>query len=129
MTAPDLDPREQRVLELSAAGFTYERIARELGTGRPFTAKLASQLLRKLGAQSMPQAVLLACRAGLLDGRRQHHGDHNGYEAHIRRGDAICDRCRDGEKAYRAALKAAKSQGRPSEALEVPHPSAGPSAP
>lgn len=108
MTAPALDGREQRILELSAAGFTYERIARELGTGRPFVGKLASQLLRKLGARSMPQAVLIACHAGLLDGRRQHHGDHNGYEAHIRRGDKICDLCREGEKAYRADLKAAK---------------------
>lgn len=109
MTAPALDEREQRVLELSAAGFTYEHIARELGTGRPFTAKLASQLLRKLGARSMPQAVLIACRAGLLDGRPQRHGDHNGYEAHVRRRDEICARCRDGERAYRAGLKAAKA--------------------
>ena len=106
MTAPALDGREQRVLELSAAGLTYERIARELGTGRPFVGKLASQLLRKLGAKSMPQAVLIACHAGLLDGRRQTHGDHNGYEAHVRRRDEICDHCRAGERTYRAALKA-----------------------
>lgn len=108
MTAPALDEREQRVLELSAAGFTYEHIARELGTGRPFTAKLASQLLKKLGARSMPQAVLLACRAGLLDGRPQRHGDHAGYEAHRRRGEdpKLCEACSAGEREHKAALRA-----------------------
>ncbi|MFJ3200970.1 hypothetical protein [Streptomyces sp. NPDC086989] len=116
MTAPALDEREQRVLELSAAGFTYEHIARELGTGRPFTAKLASQLLKKLGARSMPQAVLLACRAGLLDGRPQRHGDHAGYEAHRRRGEdpKLCRLgCPEGEaehrKRYPKARKAPES--------------------
>ncbi|MFJ3923054.1 hypothetical protein [Streptomyces sp. NPDC090022] len=110
MTGPDLDERELRVLELSAAGYTYEHIARELGTGRPYTAKLASQLLRKLGARSMPQAVFLACRAGILDGRPQRHGDHAGYEAHLRRGEdpkACLYGCPEGERAYRNAQRRA----------------------
>ncbi|MGW3321097.1 response regulator transcription factor [Streptomyces virginiae] len=108
MTGPALDPRERRVLELSAAGYTYERIAHELDIRRPSVAKLASQLLRSLGARSMPQAVLIACRAGILDGRRQQrHGDHAGFAAHKYRGEEPCDACWEGERAYRAAQRAA----------------------
>ena len=120
MTAPArpaLTDTETAVIERSAAGDTYERIARDLGVERHVVRQWASRAFRKLGAVTMPQAVLYACRAGLLDGRPQHHGDHNGYEAHRKRGDEYCDDCRAGEKAYRAGLREARQA---QEAPSVP---------
>lgn len=114
MTAPrygqPLTAREVEVLELASQGLSYGEAARQVQPRvSENTAKAHMQhVLTKLGASSAAHAVLLACRAGLLDGRPQRHGDHNGYEAHVRRRDAICEPCRDGERAYRAALKAAK---------------------
>lgn len=112
MTAPgrpELTGVELTVIERSAAGDTYERMARDLGVERHVVRQWASRAFRKLGATTMPQAVILACRAGLLDGKPfLRHGDHAGYEAHIRRRIPLCDACRDGEKAYRDGLKAAR---------------------
>lgn len=112
MTAPArpvLTERELYVLLRSAAGDTYAVIAKDLQMHELAVGKIASRMFVKLGARNIANAVLLACRAGVIDGRRQSHGDHNGYEAHVRRRDEICDPCRDGEKAYRAALKAQKA--------------------
>jgi hypothetical protein len=50
--------------------------------------------------------VLLACHAGILDGRPRRHGDHAGYAAHVYRGEEPCDACRAGELEYRAGLRA-----------------------
>lgn len=111
MTAPGrpvLTELERQTLELVAQGVTYLQIGRQRGTSEIAPRNQMGRVLRKLGAQTAAHAVFLACQAGLLDGRPQHHGDHNGYEAHVRRRDEICDPCRDGERAYRAALKAAK---------------------
>jgi DNA-binding CsgD family transcriptional regulator len=103
-----LGRRELEILQLTSQGFSYGEAARQIQPAvSENTAKAHMQhAMTKLGARSAAQAVLLACHAGYIDGRPQRHGDHPGYEAHIRRGDKICDPCRDGEKAYRAALKA-----------------------
>ncbi|MGW6703571.1 sigma factor-like helix-turn-helix DNA-binding protein [Streptomyces sp. NPDC054956] len=111
MTAParpvvSLTPEQIAVLELVAQGYTLERAGKALGVSRNAVKLRLHRASAQLGAENSTHAVFLACLAGILDGRRQHHGDHNGYEAHIRRRDKICDPCRDGEKAYRAALKA-----------------------
>lgn len=120
MTAParPLPSDEGRVLDvltLLAAGRTLQQIARDWGV-EPGTVRIyAARLRRYLGADTNPQAVLLACRAGLLDGRPQRHGDHAGYEAHLRRGEdpKQCPHgCQEAERAYRIALKARqKAQG------------------
>ncbi|MCX5407475.1 LuxR C-terminal-related transcriptional regulator [Streptomyces sp. NBC_00335] len=110
MTAParQLARRELQALHLVAAGTTHAEAARQLVmTPKGFTATV-NRAMRKLGARNAPHAVLLACRAGILDGRLLEHGDHNGYETHIRRRIPLCDDCRDGEKAYRDGLKAAR---------------------
>jgi hypothetical protein len=68
--------------------------------------------MRALGARTAPQAVLIACQLGLLDGRPQRHGDHAGYEAHRRRGEnpKHCRLgCVEGERAHRAAMRAVKA--------------------
>lgn len=98
---------ELAVIERSAAGDTYERMARDLGVERHVVRQWASRAFRKLGAATMPEAVILACRAGFLDGRPfLRHGDHAGYEAHRKRRIPYCDACIEGEKTYRADLKA-----------------------
>jgi hypothetical protein len=85
---------------------TRPRIAEQLRYSEPGVDKLMARVLDKLGAANAPHAVLLACRAGLLDGRPQRHGDHAGYVAHARRGEDPCDACDAGERAYRADLRA-----------------------
>ncbi|MFD5419447.1 LuxR C-terminal-related transcriptional regulator [Streptomyces sp. NPDC127069] len=102
------------VLTLLAEGRTLQQIARDWGV-EPGTVRIyAARLRRYLGADTNPQAVLLACRAGLLDGRPQRHGDHAGYVAHWRRGEdpKACGPCAAGEKAHRDALRAGKAAAR-----------------
>ncbi|WUA80185.1 helix-turn-helix transcriptional regulator [Streptomyces sp. NBC_00207] len=114
MTAParpELTATELAVLAGAAEGDTYAAIGARLGLHEKSVAKIAVRAGRKLGARSITNAVVLACRAGILDGRPQRHGDHAGYEAHRKRGERgkqICDPCREGEKAYRDGLKAAR---------------------
>ncbi|MEW2415333.1 LuxR C-terminal-related transcriptional regulator [Streptomyces sp. NPDC046866] len=90
------------LLTLLAEGRTLQQIAHDWDL-EPGTVRIyAARLRRYLGADTNPQAVYLACRAGILDGRPQRHGDHAGYEAHRKRGETPCDDCRAGEKAHRA---------------------------
>ncbi|WP_327307959.1 helix-turn-helix transcriptional regulator [Streptomyces sp. NBC_01298] len=107
MTAPArpvLTERQTELLCLTVLGLTLEEIARRWGV-EPVTVRgYSHRLCRRLGARHLAHAVHLAHQAGLL--RRERHGDHPGYEAHLRRRDRICNLCRDGERAYRAALKA-----------------------
>jgi DNA-binding CsgD family transcriptional regulator len=95
-------PHQLKALQLASTGHTHKQIAGELGIEPASVGKLMTEIFRKLGARSMPHAVLLACQAGLLDGRPQRHGDHAGYAAHIYRGEEPCDACKAGEKTYRA---------------------------
>lgn len=126
MTAParpggQLSELETRVLRLAATGRTIAAIARALNSTAPAVQDARHRALAKLGARNTANAVLLACHAGYIDGRRQRHGDHPGYEAHIRRGDEICQPCRDGEKAYRAGLREARqAQEGPSAPVSRP---------
>lgn len=95
-------------LRRSAAGETHGQIAAALGIDIKSVSTIFKEVFRKLGAVSTPNAVLLACQAGLLDGRPQRHGDHAGYAAHVRRGEDPCKRCRAGERLYRNGLRAGK---------------------
>ncbi|MFE9844735.1 response regulator transcription factor [Streptomyces goshikiensis] len=115
-----LTVHEMAVLEGAAAGETYAETGHRIYLTEGSISNVATRVMRKLGAASMPQAVLLACRAGLLDGRPQRHGDHAGYAAHVYRGEdpkACPHGCWEGEKAYRTkqrqARKALKAPERP----------------
>lgn len=103
-----LSDLETDVLRLSAEGHSYPEIGRLLGRGTAAVQDTRQRAILKLGAKSSAHAVLLACRAGLLDGRPQRHGDHAGYVAHTRRGEDPCEACREGEQEYRKALKVRK---------------------
>jgi hypothetical protein len=65
--------------------------------------------MRKLGATNAPHAVHLAYQAGIF--RRERHGDHAGFTAHIRRGEdpwACTQGCPEGERTYRAERRHAR---------------------
>ena len=107
-----LPEMERSVLWHAAQGLTIDATAHAIGKSAPATQDARHRLLVKLGAQTTAQAVLLACQAGILDGRPRRHGDHAGYEAHRRRGEVICDLCRAGERAHRKAMKKTSKQNR-----------------
>ncbi|MFD7615698.1 LuxR C-terminal-related transcriptional regulator [Streptomyces sp. NPDC059802] len=106
--AVSLTAHELRVLELVAHGHTHEDIAQQLFTTPKGITPTVNRAVRKLGAANAPHAVLLACRAGLLDGKPRRHGDHAGFAAHQYRGEEPCDACWDGERAYRTGRRAAR---------------------
>lgn len=105
---PSLTDHEVRVLEFVALGHTHEQIARELVMTPKGVTPTVNRAVKKLGARNAPHAVLLACRAGLLDGRPQRHGDHAGFAAHRYRGEEPCEECWEGERAYRRERRAAR---------------------
>ena len=92
--------REIQVLKLIAEGGSYAEIAAELILAHASVKNYAHSAIKKLGARSQAHAVHLAHLAGLL--RRERHGDHAGYAAHVYRGEEPCDRCKAGEAEYRA---------------------------
>jgi len=100
-----LTDRELEVLRGVAAGLSYRQLAARWGIAEITVRGYGHRLMAKLGANSIAHAVLLACQAGLLDGRPRRHGDHAGYAAHIYRGETPCEACDEGEKAYKAAYR------------------------
>ncbi|MFJ8208149.1 helix-turn-helix transcriptional regulator [Streptomyces sp. NPDC096033] len=102
----DLTVTELNVLQGAATGESYAATARRIFITEKSVSNVATRVMRKLGAETMPHAVLLACQAGILDGRPRRHGDHAGYVAHKRRGEDPKDcpfGCQEGELAYKAA--------------------------
>lgn len=108
MTAPArpvLTELEVEVLRLASEGLGYEEIAKRIYVIPRRATAIKTSALRKLGARNIANAVFLACRAGILDGRPQRHGDHAGYEAHRKRGEDPCEACRAGEREHRSRYK------------------------
>ncbi|MEV4041487.1 helix-turn-helix domain-containing protein [Streptomyces sp. NPDC049744] len=95
--------REIEVLRLIAEGGSYAEVAAELQLAHASVKNYAHSAIKKLGARSQAHAVHLAHLAGVL--RRERHGDHAGFAAHVRRGEdprACTQGCPEGERAYRA---------------------------
>jgi DNA-binding CsgD family transcriptional regulator len=110
-----LTPHQLNALQRASLGQTHKQIARGLRIDEKSVGKLMTEVFRKLGARNMPNAILLACQAGLLDGRPQRHGDHAGFIAHQRRGEDpwACELgCPDGEREYRRGRWAFKREMR-----------------
>lgn len=100
---PTLSPRESEVLRRVANGETYRQVASDWGV-EEITARTAGvRVMRKLGANTITHAVHLAWQAGIL--RRERHGDHAGYAAHLYRREEPCDLCKAGERDYRNARR------------------------
>ncbi|SDN18431.1 response regulator transcription factor [Streptomyces wuyuanensis] len=115
MTAPLLTDHQLRILELVAAGHTHAEIADELVLTHKGLTAAVNRVLAKLSARNAPHAVLLACRAGLLDGKPRRHGDHAGFAAHVYRGEdpwACTEGCPEGERAYRAERRRARREAK-----------------
>lgn len=107
-----LTGRERAVVHAAAAGTSYRDLARQWGIEEITVRGYGHRAIRKLGARSIAHAVYLACRAGILDGRPQRHGDHAGYVAHVRRGEdpKDCPPCWAGEREYRNGRDAQRQQ-------------------
>lgn len=105
-----LTDRQTAVLRLASEGLTHRQIARQVGIAEKSVSYLVSEVLVRLGAENITHAVLLGCRAGILDGRPQRHGDHAGFAAHERRGEDpwACVSCAAGERAYRRGRRVAR---------------------
>lgn len=109
MPGPDLTARELEVLRGVAAGRTYRQLAHDWGIAEITVRGYGHRLMAKLGANSIAHAVHLAHGEGLL--RRERHGDHAGFAAHVYRGEdpwACTEGCPEGERAYRAERRAAR---------------------
>lgn len=103
-----LTDHELRVLRLVSLGHTHQEIADELVMTAKGVTPTVNRAIRKLGARNAVHAVHLAYQAGIF--RRERHGDHAGYTAHIRRREPVCDDCARGEIAYRAARRSTRRQ-------------------
>lgn len=95
--------REVQVLKGIAAGSSYAEIAAELHLAHATVKNYATNAMTKLGARSRAHAVQLGHDEGIL--RRQRHGDHAGYAAHLYRDEPACDLCKAGEREYRNARR------------------------
>ncbi|MEU4133625.1 LuxR C-terminal-related transcriptional regulator [Streptomyces wuyuanensis] len=110
-----LSPRQMHFLARVAEGQTMVSAGRELGLAAAAAEDYGKKIKAKLGARTMPHAVLLACRAGLLDGKPRRHGDHAGFAAHVYRGEdpwACTQGCPEGERAYRAERRRARREAK-----------------
>jgi DNA-binding CsgD family transcriptional regulator len=125
VTGPLLTGNELAVLRGASEGDTYAVIGRSIHATEKSVGNIAMRVVRKLGAANITHAVLLACHAGILDGRPQRHGDHAGYAAHWYRGEEPCEACRAGERAYRNGLKT-RTTPSPSGGLAVSRAHSGP---
>lgn len=117
---PELSDRQHTVLRLRAEGFRRIDIASAMHLAVGSVDYHERVIVAAFNARNITHAVYLACRAGILDGRPQRHGDHAGYEAHIRRGEdpKQCQHgCPEGERTYRAEQRRArKGRQKPSVA-------------
>lgn len=62
-----LTPREVQCLELLGRGYSNTKISSELNISMPTVALHLAQARKKLGAATREQALVLACRRGLID--------------------------------------------------------------
>jgi len=60
-----LTPREREVLPLVASGLLNKQIAAEIGTSETTVKVHRSQLMRKMGADSLPELVRMAGKMGI----------------------------------------------------------------
>jgi FixJ family two-component response regulator len=70
-----LTPRERAVLPMVVSGLPNKKIAAEIGTTEATVKVHRSQLMRKMGAGSLPGLVRMAAKIGIPGSRRQVHGD------------------------------------------------------
>ena len=62
----ELKEQEKAVLEKMAEGATYEICGREMGFSGGYAKRIAYQLMQKIGADNITQAVAIGFREGWL---------------------------------------------------------------
>lgn len=105
-----LSPRQLEVLRHAANGHTIPETAQAMHLAVSTIHYHQQVILHTLRARNLANAVLLACQAGVLDGRPRRHGDHAGFAAHVYRGEEPCELCWAGERAYRAERRQARKR-------------------
>jgi FixJ family two-component response regulator len=70
-----LTPREREVLPLVVSGLLNKQVAAELGTTEATVKVHRSQLMRKMGADSLPDLVRMAEKVGIPGAKRQVQDD------------------------------------------------------
>lgn len=108
--AVSLSPRQLEVLHHAANGLTIPETAHTMHLAVSTVHYHQQVILTALKARNVANAVLLACQAGVLDGRPRRHGDHAGFAAHAYRGEEPCEACWAGERAYRAERRQARKR-------------------
>src|ERR1700719_2282319 len=66
-----LTPREREVLPLIVSGLLNKQVAAEIGTTEATVKVHRSQLMRKMGADSLPDLVRIAEKIGIFGSKRQ----------------------------------------------------------
>ncbi|MYU20785.1 helix-turn-helix transcriptional regulator [Streptomyces sp. SID8352] len=98
-----LSDRQQAILRLRADGLSGPQIANRLHIAVSTVDYHERAICHTLRAVNISNAIHLAWQNGLL--RKERHGDHAGFAAHIRRGETPCDLCKAGESTYRRAQR------------------------
>jgi FixJ family two-component response regulator len=70
-----LTPREREVLPLVVSGLLNKQVAAEIGTTEATVKVHRSQLMKKMGTDSLPELVRIAQKIGIPSGERQVRGD------------------------------------------------------
>jgi FixJ family two-component response regulator len=70
-----LTPRERAVLPLVVSGLLNKQVAAEIGTTEATVKVHRSQLMKKMGADSLPELVRMAERVGIPDSRHRVQSD------------------------------------------------------
>lgn len=89
MTIP-LSPAQRKYLWLRATGLD-EQAAQE-AMGATNTYMISKRMQQKLGADTLPHAVYIACQTDLI-GPREHCGTMDGIRDHQGRGEDLCRAC------------------------------------
>ncbi|MET9517455.1 helix-turn-helix transcriptional regulator [Streptomyces sp. NPDC002994] len=103
---PQLSDRQMQILRLRAEGYTGPEIAARLVIALGTLDYHERVIRHQLRARNPAHAVHLAHNAGLL--RRDRHGNHAGFAAHVRAKEEPCDRCLAAERAYQADRRAVR---------------------
>ncbi|MFF0166763.1 response regulator transcription factor [Streptomyces prasinus] len=98
-----LSDRQLAILRLRADGYSGPQIAAKLTIAVSTVDYHERVICHRLEAVNITNAVDRAYQAGIF--RRERHGDHAGYAAHLYRGEDPCDACKTGERAYRNNLR------------------------
>lgn len=113
MAGRQLTAHQLAILRRIADGDTHAEIAADLVLTEKGLQSAVRRLTVKLRARNAPNAIHIAHQLGILGRRPDRHGDHAGYQRHVRAGEDPCAcplGCWEAERAYRNRRRAATTQ-------------------